>query len=112
MPVHVYGNICNVMEIERIARKYELKVIYDAAHAFGETYKEKGIATFGDVSTFSFHATKVFNTIEGGAVCYKNEDFGNQIYSLKNFGIKAIWSYPPANTKIFILLLSSYLLLF
>ena len=88
VPVHVYGNICNVMEIERIARKYELKVIYDAAHAFGETYKEKGIATFGDVSTFSFHATKVFNTIEGGAVCYKNEDFGNQIYSLKNFGIK------------------------
>ena len=59
VPVHVYGNICNVMEIERIARKYELKVIYDAAHAFGETYKEKGIATFGDVSNFSFHATKV-----------------------------------------------------
>lgn len=88
VPVHVYGNICNVEEIERIARKYELKVIYDAAHAFGEKYKGKGIATFGDISTFSFHATKVFNTIEGGAVCYKDEDFGNQIYSLKNFGIK------------------------
>ena len=88
VPVHVYGNICDVAEIERIARKYELKVIYDAAHAFGETYQGEGIAVFGDVSTFSFHATKVFNTIEGGAVCYKDRDFGDQIYSLKNFGIK------------------------
>ncbi len=87
MPVHVYGNICNVEEIERIARKYELKVIYDAAHTFGETYKGKGIGSFGDVSCFSFHATKVFNSIEGGAVCYKDTKFGNSIYELKNFGI-------------------------
>lgn len=88
VPVHVYGNICNIEEIERIAHKYGLKVIYDAAHAFGETYKGKGIGTFGDVSCFSFHATKVFNTIEGGAVCFKDSDFGMRIYRLKNFGIR------------------------
>lgn len=64
MPVHVYGNICNIEEIERIAHKYELKVIYDAAHTFGEQYNGKGIGTFGDASCFSFHATKVFNSIE------------------------------------------------
>ena len=88
VPVHVYGNVCNVYEIEKIANKYGLKVIYDAAHSFGETYKGEKIGTFGDVSTFSFHATKVFNSIEGGAVCYKDDDFGKNIYSLKNFGIK------------------------
>ena len=59
VPVHVYGNICNVEKIEEIAWKYDLKVIYDAAHAFGETYKGKGVGTFGDLSAFSFHATKV-----------------------------------------------------
>lgn len=87
MPVHVYGNVCNVEEIERIAHKYELKVIYDAAHSFGETYKGKGIASFGDASCFSFHATKVFNSIEGGAVCFKDNRLGNLLYELKNFGI-------------------------
>ena len=76
VPVHVYGNICNVEEIERIAHKYELKVLYDAAHTFGETYKGRSTATFGDVSCFSFHATKVFHTIEGGAACFRDEDFG------------------------------------
>lgn len=88
VPVHVYGNICNVKEIQRIAHKYELKVIYDAAHAFGETYEERGIGSFGDVSCFSFHATKVFNTIEGGAVCFEDEEFGLNLYRLKNFGIR------------------------
>lgn len=87
MPVHVYGNICNVEEIERIAHKYELKVIYDAAHAFGELYKKKGIGSFGDASCFSFHATKVFNSIEGGGVCFRDERLGNALYELKNFGI-------------------------
>lgn len=87
MPVHVYGNVCNVEEIERIAKKYELKVIYDAAHAFGETYQGKGIGNFGDASCFSFHATKVFNSIEGGAVCFSDENLGNMLYDLKNFGI-------------------------
>lgn len=87
MPVHVYGNICNIEEIERIARKYELKVIYDAAHAFGETYKDVGVGNFGDASCFSFHATKVFNSIEGGAVCYADQRLGEILYELKNFGI-------------------------
>lgn len=88
VPVHVYGNVCNIEEIERIARKYDLKVIYDAAHTFGVKYKGKGIGSYGDVSMFSFHATKVFNTIEGGAVCFKDEDLGKRLYKLKNFGIK------------------------
>lgn len=87
MPVHVYGNVCNLDEIERIAHKYGLKVIYDAAHAFGETYKGRAIGSFGDASCFSFHATKVFNTIEGGAVCYRDEELGKRLYELKNFGI-------------------------
>lgn len=87
VPVHVYGNICDVEGIQRIVDKYGLKVIYDAAHGFGETYKGKGIGSFGDVSCFSFHATKVFNTIEGGAVCYRDEEFGQRLYELKNFGI-------------------------
>ena len=88
VPVHVYGHICNIEEIERIAKKYGLKVIYDAAHAFGVRYKGMGIGSFGFASMFSFHATKVFNTIEGGAICYKDEEFGRELYKLKNFGIK------------------------
>ena len=88
VPVHVYGNICDVEEIERIARKYDLKVIYDAAHTFGVEYNGRGIGSYGDVSCFSFHATKVFNTIEGGCVCFKNKDFGTELYRLKNFGIR------------------------
>ena len=87
MPVHVYGNVCNIEEIDRIAKKYELKVIYDAAHTFGETYKGKGIGSFGDASCFSFHATKVFNSIEGGAVCFSDPSLGKKLYDLKNFGI-------------------------
>jgi dTDP-4-amino-4,6-dideoxygalactose transaminase len=87
LPVHVYGNVCNIEEIERIAHKYELKVIYDACHTFGETYKGKGIGSYGDASCFSFHATKVFNSIEGGAVCFKDKRLGELLYDLKNFGI-------------------------
>lgn len=86
LPVHVYGNICDVDEIDRIADKYELKVIYDAAHTFGETYYEIGVGNFGDASIFSFHATKVFNSIEGGAVCFKDGHLGNYLWDLKNFG--------------------------
>ncbi len=88
VPVHVYGNVCHVEKIEQIAKKYSLKVIYDAAHTFGETVGGKGIGSFGDVSCFSFHATKVFNSIEGGAVCFKGKEFGEEIYRLKNFGIR------------------------
>ena len=67
MPVHVYGNVCDVEAIDKIAKKYGLKVIYDAAHSFGVKYKGESMANFGDVSCYSFHATKVFDTIEGGA---------------------------------------------
>ena len=88
MPVHVYGNICNVEEIQRIADKYNLKVIYDAAHSFGETYKGDGIGRFGDASIFSFHATKIFNTIEGGAVTFSDPKIYDKLYNLKNFGIR------------------------
>lgn len=88
LPVHVYGNVCNVEEIDRIAKKHGLKVIYDAAHSFGETYKGKGIGNYGDASIFSFHATKVFNSIEGGAVCYHDIELGRKLYNLKNFGIR------------------------
>jgi len=87
VPVHVYGNICNVEEIERIAKKHNLKVIYDAAHAFGVEYKNKGIGNFGDMSMFSFHATKVFNSIEGGGVAYNCDNYEKQLNLLKNFGI-------------------------
>lgn len=88
LPVHVYGNVCNVEEIQRIADKYNLKVIYDAAHAFGVEYKGKGIGCYGDASVFSFHATKVFHTIEGGAVAFSEHRLYEKLYNLKNFGIR------------------------
>lgn len=87
IPVHVYGNVCNVDEIERIAKCYNLKVIYDAAHAFGITQNDLGVANFGDASIFSFHATKVFNTIEGGAVTFKDRRLKEKLNNIKNFGI-------------------------
>lgn len=87
LPVHVYGNICNDEEIERIARKYGLKVIYDAAHAFGVEVDGKTVANYGDASIYSFHATKVFNTIEGGAAVFHDKEVGERLYNLKNFGI-------------------------
>jgi dTDP-4-amino-4,6-dideoxygalactose transaminase len=88
VPVHVYGHICDTEAIQTIADNYGLKVIYDAAHAFGEKYKNIGVGNFGDISTFSFHATKVFNTIEGGAVTSKSHDVYEKLYNLKNFGIR------------------------
>lgn len=88
LPVHVYGHVCNVEEIERIAKKYGLKIIYDAAHVFGVRYKDIGIGNFGDASMFSFHATKVYHTIEGGAICYHNKELGQELYKLRDFGIK------------------------
>lgn len=87
IPVHVYGNLCDVDKIEKIAKKHNLKVIYDAAHAFGVEKDGIGVANFGDASMFSFHATKVFNTIEGGAVTYKDEKLNKILYDIKNFGI-------------------------
>lgn len=87
VPVHVYGNICDVESIQKIADTYGLKVIYDAAHAFGVTYKGVGIGNFGDASMFSFHATKVFNTIEGGGIAFKDKAYCSKLHELKNFGI-------------------------
>ncbi|MBQ2960857.1 MAG: DegT/DnrJ/EryC1/StrS family aminotransferase [Oscillospiraceae bacterium] len=87
MPVHVYGNFCNVYEIERIAKKHNLKLIYDAAHAFGAKKDGLSSACFGDAAMFSFHATKVFNTIEGGALCFKGSELKTRVNDLKNFGI-------------------------
>lgn len=89
VPVHVYGNVCAVEKIQKLAEKYNLKVIYDAAHAFGVTYKGQGIGCFGNASTFSFHATKVFNSIEGGAVTFNNPELNSTLYNLKNFGIRS-----------------------
>lgn len=87
VPVHVYGNICDVEKIEEIAKKHSLKVIYDAAHAFGVKYKGVGIGNYGDMSMFSFHATKVFNTIEGGAVTFNDDQYVKVLNNNKNFGI-------------------------
>ncbi len=87
VPVHVYGNICDVDKIEVIAKKHNLKVIYDAAHAFGVKYKGESILNYGDISMLSFHATKVFNTIEGGALIYNNSSYSDKLNQLKNFGI-------------------------
>lgn len=87
LPVHVYGHVCDVEKIDAIAKKHHLKVIYDSAHAFGVSYKGKGIANYGDLNMFSFHATKVFNTVEGGAVAYKDKKLQDQFYSIRNFGL-------------------------
>lgn len=88
VPIHVYGNICNTVKIEQLAKKYNLKVVYDAAHAFGEKVNGTSIASYGDASVFSFHATKSFNSIEGGAVATNNKELYERLYNLKNFGIR------------------------
>jgi dTDP-4-amino-4,6-dideoxygalactose transaminase len=86
LPVHVYGNPCNVGKIQKIADTYGLKIIYDAAHAFGVKIKGKSIFNFGDLSVLSFHATKVFNTFEGGAIVCADKKTKERIDFLKNFG--------------------------
>lgn len=88
IPVHLYGNICEVDKIQKIAEKYKLKVIYDAAHAFGTTLNGIGVGNFGDAAMFSFHATKVFHTIEGGAITFSKEELAHKLYGLMNFGIR------------------------
>ena len=89
VPVHVYGFPCNVEAIQRIADRHGLKVVYDAAHAFGVTVNGTGITNFGDASMLSFHATKVFHTVEGGAVAYKDSALTDKLISAKNFGMVA-----------------------
>jgi len=86
LATHVFGNPCNVRAIERVAKKYNLKVIYDAAHAFGVKIKEKSIFNFGDVSTCSFHATKLFHTGEGGAIFCRDRDIYKDLFDKHNFG--------------------------
>ncbi|MDD4182636.1 MAG: DegT/DnrJ/EryC1/StrS family aminotransferase [Candidatus Omnitrophica bacterium] len=86
LPVHVYGNPCNVKKIAKIAKKYELKIIYDACHAFGVKIDNKSILNYGDLSVLSFHATKVYNTFEGGAIICHDQRMKEQIDFLKNFG--------------------------
>lgn len=101
LPVHVYGNICNVSRIEEIAKKYDLKVIYDAAHCFGIEHEGKAIGCYGDISMFSFHATKVFNTIEGGALVYRDENLSSVLKKITNFGLDTGYnaSYIGTNGK-------------
>lgn len=86
VPVHVYGNMCDDDAISAIAKKHGLKVIYDAAHAFGASYKGRSAGALGDASMFSFHATKVFNTIEGGAVAFNDDALVAKLNDWKNFG--------------------------
>ena len=86
LATHVYGNPCNIDAIDKIAKKYNLKVLYDAAHCFGVEYKGKSIFNFGDISTCSFHATKIFHTAEGGALFCNNSDLFHQLHYSHNFG--------------------------
>jgi dTDP-4-amino-4,6-dideoxygalactose transaminase len=89
LAVHVFGTPCDVRKIQRVAHKYNLKVIYDAAHAFEVEIDGEGIGNFGDASMFSFHATKLFHTAEGGALAFKRKEWKKEIDWLKNFGIKS-----------------------
>jgi len=88
LPVHVFGTPCNVEKIQEVADRYGLKVIYDAAHAFGVEIGGEGIGNFGDISMFSFHATKLYHTVEGGALTHNDKNLKPRIDLLKNFGIK------------------------
>lgn len=88
LPVHVYGSVCDADRIGQIAQRHGLKVIYDAAHAFGETVDGTGVGSFGDASMFSFHATKVFHTIEGGAVAFRDPALAPLLNDAKNFGVR------------------------
>ncbi|MGN8688465.1 DegT/DnrJ/EryC1/StrS family aminotransferase [Atopobiaceae bacterium HCP3S3_F7] len=101
LPVHVYGNVCDVAAIQEIADKYNLKVIYDAAHAFGVRLGGTSSGMFGDAAMYSFHATKVFNTIEGGAVCFRDPALHDLLNQWKNFGITGTESveYVGGNAK-------------
>lgn len=93
LATHVFGNPCNVIAIEAIAKKYNLKVIYDAAHCFGVKYKEKSIFEFGDTSTCSFHATKLFHTGEGGAMFTNDTDLRHQLFYSHNFGHNGVLAF-------------------
>lgn len=93
LPVHVFGNPCNVEMIADIANYFKLKVIYDASHAFGVKYKEKNVLSYGDVSTVSFHATKLFHTIEGGAVITEDDALADRVRKIINFGFSSPYNH-------------------
>jgi dTDP-4-amino-4,6-dideoxygalactose transaminase len=99
IPVHVFGSVCAVDEIQKIADQYNLKVIYDAAHAFGTLLDGKPISMYGDVVMYSFHATKVFHTVEGGALAYQSNEMKSKIISLRNFGITLSGDILPNGTN-------------
>lgn len=99
MPVHVYGNVCDVYALDEIARKHNLKIIYDAAHAFGTKINDKAIGNFGDMSMFSFHATKVFHTVEGGGLTYSDPYFSSEFAKLRQFGMIGQESVPIIGTN-------------
>lgn len=95
LAVHVFGNVCDIEAIEAIAKKHNLTVIYDGAHAFGVKYKGKSVFTYGDISTCSFHATKVFHTIEGGMVVVDGKELNNKVELVKRFGHDADDHFMP-----------------
>jgi dTDP-4-amino-4,6-dideoxygalactose transaminase len=99
VPVHVFGNACEVEEIEKIAKKHDLKVIYDAAHAFDVKYKDKSVLNYGDISTLSFHATKLFHTIEGGALIINDDKLAQKARYFINFGIENAEFIPHLGTN-------------
>lgn len=100
VPVHVFGNACEIDLIDDIASKHNLKIVYDAAHAFGVTYKERSILSYGDASTLSFHATKLFHCIEGGAVVFRDRSLARKARELINFGIsEGVPAVPGINGK-------------
>ena len=99
VPVHVFGNACDVEAIDKIAKKHKLKVIYDAAHAFGVDYKGESLLNYGDISTLSFHATKLFHTIEGGALIINDDSLVEKARYLINFGIENAESIPELGTN-------------
>lgn len=99
VPVHVFGNICDVEKIEKISEKHDLKVIYDAAHTFGVKYKDESVLNYGDISILSFHATKLFHSIEGGALIINDDSLVEKARYLINFGIENEVSIPDLGTN-------------
>ncbi len=99
VPVHIFGNVCDIESIQNIAYEYNLKVIYDASHAFGIKYKGESVLNYGDISTLSFHATKLFHTIEGGALIINDDKLVEKARYLRNFGIENAESIPELGTN-------------
>lgn len=99
VPVHVFGNPCDVEKIDEIAKKHDLKVVYDAAHAFDVKYKDESVLNYGDISTLSFHATKLFHSIEGGALIINDDELVQKARYLINFGIQGPESIPELGTN-------------